>query len=196
METKPSGWSVWIERSAKNWRCRWKGKYGTGQRTFVYKEDASECGTVRRRHFQRLSAGLPVGNFIGEIATEAKGQYRFDEFAHFAKAVRKNATKIFSEYRSSAKSRGLAFSLSEAEFAAMWGKPCFYCGASLAKIGLDRLSSAIGYIRGNIVSCCRKCNYMKHTMEAEDFISHCGQIASHYRGRAGLAPVGPAMGPN
>ena len=36
------GWKVWVAPSGEQWRVRWKGKYGTGQRTFLYKADAKE----------------------------------------------------------------------------------------------------------------------------------------------------------
>jgi hypothetical protein len=189
MGKRGKGWSVWLERSADNWRCRWKGKHGVGQRVFIYKDDAHECAMERRRHFQRSDAGLPVGSFINELAATDQAEYRFDEFAHFSKHLRQNSAKIFSAYQSSAKARNLDFTLSEAEFLAMWGKPCFYCGGALAKIGIDRFSNALGYIRGNIVACCRKCNFMKHNMEAADFISQCETISRHYRDRAHLAPL-------
>jgi integrase len=53
-------WSVWVERSGPNWRCRWKGQYGPGQQVFTYKDDANECAKGKRQDFQRQDAGLPV----------------------------------------------------------------------------------------------------------------------------------------
>lgn len=58
------GWKVWIEPSGKNRRVRWKGKYGTGQQVFVYKDDALDLLRDKRRDFQRLDAGLPAAQKI------------------------------------------------------------------------------------------------------------------------------------
>lgn len=57
---KTRGWKVWVERSADNWRCRWSGSYGSGQKVFVFKEDAAELEIAKKREFQRRDAGLPA----------------------------------------------------------------------------------------------------------------------------------------
>lgn len=62
---------------------------------------------------------------------------------------------------------------------------CYYCGRINDKKrfdvydksfyieynGIDRLNSKIGYIRGNVVSCCRDCNCSKMDMDIETFLS-------------------------
>lgn len=53
------GWKVWVEPSGAKWRCRWRGKYGSGQTTFLYKADADEKEEKTERTFQRKDAGLP-----------------------------------------------------------------------------------------------------------------------------------------
>lgn len=54
------GWKVWVEPSGDGrWRCRWRGKYGTGQQTFLYKADADDTAEKRTRAWQRVDAGLP-----------------------------------------------------------------------------------------------------------------------------------------
>lgn len=53
------GWTVYVDRARKKWRCRWEGKYGTGQNVFVFKTDAQEFALDKRRDFERMSAGLP-----------------------------------------------------------------------------------------------------------------------------------------
>lgn len=47
--------------------------------------------------------------------------------------------------------------------------------------GIDRIDSSIGYIEGNIVSCCSMCNRMKMDYQVGDFIRKCIQIASIWR---------------
>ncbi len=60
---KSKGWTVYPEPSGDNWRCRWEGKYGTGQQVFsgyTAKDDALELVLAKRQDFARLDAGLPV----------------------------------------------------------------------------------------------------------------------------------------
>jgi integrase len=52
------GWKVWVEPSGNKWRCRWRGGYGSGQQTFLYKADADELHERTERNFQRRDAGL------------------------------------------------------------------------------------------------------------------------------------------
>lgn len=56
--TPLKGWKVAVEPSGTNWRCRWRGKYGTDQATFVYKKDAQDKAEAVRVNFQRMDAGL------------------------------------------------------------------------------------------------------------------------------------------
>lgn len=42
-------------------------------------------------------------------------------------------------------------------------KPCHYCDGPLEKkgCGLDRKDNTLGYVIGNVVSCCKECNRLK-----------------------------------
>lgn len=69
----------------------------------------------------------------------------------------------FSHARKMAKKRGLAFTLSQAEFTEYLTKPCFYCGLSSGTTGsgLDRIDNARGYETGNVLPCCGTCNRVR-----------------------------------
>lgn len=63
-----------------------------------------------------------------------------------------------------AKRKGMEWGLSLEEYAQLFRKSCFYCGKSTSSqgaIGLDRKINSIGYISGNVVTCCRDCNVVK-----------------------------------
>lgn len=47
--------------------------------------------------------------------------------------------------------------------------------------GLDRVDSAKGYTKDNIVSCCTTCNRMKMAHEVTDFLDHCRKIADRHQ---------------
>jgi hypothetical protein len=81
--------------------------------------------------------------------------------------------------RNGAKRRHIKFSLTIAELMQEWQKPCFYCGEDIKTIGIDRIDSSIGYIAGNIRSCCKWCNWMKNVRTSSEFIDHCHRIVEH-----------------
>ena len=68
--------------------------------------------------------------------------------------------------------RGIRFSIPKKEFSNLIQSSCHYCGSPprnqhKLKIylflyqGLDRLDNSKGYISGNCVPCCRRCNSIK-----------------------------------
>ena len=57
--------------------------------------------------------------------------------------------------------------------------PCYYCGDSNTTLGLDRLIPGKDdgkYIKKNVVSCCKTCNYMKRALGLIDFYNHIEKI--------------------
>ena len=57
------------------------------------------------------------------------------------------------------------------EFIEMIQQPCIFCGETdWHKIGLDRIDSTKGHIRGNLQPCCKSCNDRKQDMSNEEFI--------------------------
>lgn len=96
-----------------------------------------------------------------------------NEQKRLSKGLPKNKYRI---YKYEASRRGLAFNLSFSEFKSFEGKPCFYCGDELDSICLDRIDNDLGYFIENTVSCCYKCNSIKHVYDIEDFLKHIEKI--------------------
>ena len=99
---------------------------------------------------------------------------------------------VFWFYKKSAKNRGYPFLLQEDYFYELTQQPCFYCGAapcmvrkSLGKYGefvyngIDRVDNAKGYEVGNVVSCCKMCQYAKRDYTVEDFLGWAKRLATH-----------------
>lgn len=64
--------------------------------------------------------------------------------------------------------RKLEWTLTLEEYKELINQPCFYCKNKLGEpvkrsCGLDRLDSNLGYISGNVVSCCYVCNCIKNS---------------------------------
>lgn len=95
-------------------------------------------------------------------------------------------------YRSNAIRRGLAFELSKEDFRRLTQQSCFYCGAppvarhrvtglqtsTCTVSGVDRVDNSVGYVVGNVVPCCSRCNHAKHTMSQSDFIALAHRITA------------------
>jgi hypothetical protein len=91
---------------------------------------------------------------------------------------------LFSQYKRKARARRHSWSLSKRRFALLIRGLCHYCGVSPSNrcgefqySGIDRKINSQGYRIGNVVSCCGRCNRMKGTMSAREFIGQARRIS-------------------
>jgi integrase len=89
MPRRSRGWKVWVEPSGKNQRCRWSGKYGTGQHTFVFKSDARDLAETKRRDFQRQDSGMTPMPRAVRVLTLGEAA---DEYLAYAKKEKAHRT--------------------------------------------------------------------------------------------------------
>ena len=101
---------------------------------------------------------------------------------------------LLNKYKQRAKARKLEFNITEVRFKELTSNTCFYCGESPSKIckekcnsnytynGIDRLDSNKGYIEGNIVTCCWKCNAAKNDMSIEEFKTWIKEVYNYLIG--------------
>jgi len=93
-----------------------------------------------------------------------------------------NMRKTIINYKANAKKRGLEYNLTEEQFKNITQKDCFYCGAKPNNIskhkrhngsyiynGIDRVDNTKGYIIGNAVPCCKRCNQAKKDYTLREF---------------------------
>lgn len=103
-----------------------------------------------------------------------------------------------SSYKRGATKKGVDFLLTDDEFKNIVGLPCFYCGADPVVVesyvnrsngfpystnGIDRVDSGVGYVNGNVVPCCPRCNFAKGKLAAESFIKMCEMVTHHCAGK-------------
>ncbi len=74
------------------------------------------------------------------------------------------------------------------EYIEIVGANCYYCGTppsnmtkdprykAIAYNGIDRVNNNLGYVHGNIVTCCKHCNSAKSNMSESEFLKHNKQI--------------------
>ena len=101
-------------------------------------------------------------------------------------------SKMFGDYRRSAKKRNLPFELSKQEFRILTKQFCWYCGLEPTNMfrdhgcrnfylsnGVDRVDNSKGYTWENCITACKTCNRMKSDLSGEQFIAKVRRIMSH-----------------
>ena len=83
---------------------------------------------------------------------------------------------ILQTYKQSAKERHHEWSLTTQQFDSLIFGKCYYCSSPPIN-GIDRLNNTIGYVTGNVVSCCKVCNYAKNVMSLDEFIQWIKKVA-------------------
>ncbi|WP_419957985.1 HNH endonuclease signature motif containing protein [Psychrobacillus psychrotolerans] len=138
------------------------------KKRFYYECECS-CGTI---DFYR-------GDSLKDETTKSCGCLSKDNTGPNPKEDREIAVinKLYGVYR-----RAENFDIEYARFVLTVKSPCEYCGGFDLKSdkysgkkfpmnGIDRTDSKGGYLLSNIVSCCKKCNYMKHSLSIEKFVT-------------------------
>jgi 5-methylcytosine-specific restriction endonuclease McrA len=107
---------------------------------------------------------------------------------------------LVKKYKSSARVRGLEWSVTDDNFIAITQLDCHYCGVVPSQViatssngqfvynGIDRIDNDIGYVSENLVSCCSICNRAKHAMPYHVFMMWLGRLAAH-RNKSALGPI-------
>lgn len=85
---------------------------------------------------------------------------------------------VWQNYTRGAKDRGLPFELTLEQVEDLVGRPCVYCGEP-PRNGIDRIDSSLGYTVANSAPCCKVCNFMKSTLQVEQFLAHVRKISRH-----------------
>ena len=96
---------------------------------------------------------------------------------------------MFCSYKNGAIRRGLEFDITREEFIEITQRDCFYCGIKPQQVkwnhyhsafiynGIDRVDNRYGYVKDNLVTCCKYCNRAKHTMSMSEFMSWLERIS-------------------
>jgi hypothetical protein len=100
---------------------------------------------------------------------------------------------VLVHYRAQAKSRGLAWSLTDIEAYSLFEGNCFYCDAVPSNVGgskwnngkikysgIDRVNNNLPYTVENCVSCCKICNKAKQQMSVDAFRKWVQNIYSNF----------------
>ena len=101
------------------------------------------------------------------------------------------ASNLLSKIQRRYLKKGLTSNLTPQELLDLVKRNCHYCNAKPSNLmqykqvhfsynfiynGLDRVDSSKGYIRGNVLPCCKKCNIAKSDLSYNDFLQHIEKI--------------------
>lgn len=83
-------------------------------------------------------------------------------------------------YKDGAEKRGLDWRLDDEEAKKMFQEECAYCKSPPDPInGIDRIDNDLGYVFGNVTTCCGWCNWAKKTGNANDFRAYLLRVATN-----------------
>lgn len=99
---------------------------------------------------------------------------------------------LFGKYKARAEQRGHDFKLSKERFRELTSANCHYCGVVPSQSaysngyrtsdytynGIDRKDNNEGYIEGNVLTCCKDCNFSKRDMSYEKFVDYHNRIVN------------------
>lgn len=104
---------------------------------------------------------------------------------------------VYSNYKNRANKLNLEFLIDKEYFKELIFKNCFYCGVTPSQIidythlrlrkngctlkynGIDRKNSNIGYVKDNIVTCCKTCNYGKRNLTYEEWLDYLNNLVNY-----------------
>ena len=108
---------------------------------------------------------------------------------------------VRSSYMLRARKKKIEFDISGEKFWELTQSNCYYCDDEPKQVfkaiqrankwtgckdftfnGLDRIDSSKGYVLGNVVTCCKKCNYAKNDMSQKEFFEHLQKIIKNIQG--------------
>jgi hypothetical protein len=164
-----------------------KDNYGRLRSIATYKcKDCNEITSVRLDEFKRR------GDLCKKckIAENSRIEFNSKDLELTCAAIFKS--RINKRYIK----RGLTCNLTTEEVLNLVKSNCHYCGDGFSNLlnynqphfkykfyynGIDRIDSSKGYIRGNVVSCCKTCNVSKMDMDYNKFINHIKKIYNNLK---------------
>jgi len=100
--------------------------------------------------------------------------------------------RVYESAKGGALNRTLPWEITKETFRAVVSQDCYYCGIKPAMRkwrrkqnggfvghGIDRVDNNKGYVEGNIVPCCAKCNRMKLDHPQKEFLAQVERIHKH-----------------
>jgi hypothetical protein len=172
-----------------NTQCK-NGHERTEENTFVRKDGRRECKVCRRNcdkkrypnerdHRSQLASKRTQEEYRKHPAKfrkwgrtrDRRPDVKVQRHAFYYR-TRNSVWRRYSVLKSTARKLGRDFTLSQEEYGLLVAdNKCHYCSGCLPQVGcgLDRQDNRMGYVHGNVVPCCERCNEHKGSLEGVGF---------------------------
>lgn len=147
-----------------------------------------DCGVEKaiRRDYLRRGLQISCGCFIREKLKAGK-------ICRKRKSGESAFNCLYVHHKAICRRKSTPTELSFEEFKVLLQGNCAYCGfppsrkftrpglnGEIVVSSIDRVNSQEGYIRGNVVSCCIRCQWAKNASPVEDFLEWMKHVAKVY----------------
>lgn len=156
--------------------------------TEAYWECQCDCGNIVIVSARSLRSGntKSCGCLRSELLSKMAKRVNRIEFGKSA------FNRIYYDYKRTAGRRNISFDLSMEDFRKLVEQNCHYCGIEPIRTikmlsqngdfvcnGIDRVDNSKGYIKGNVVSCCKECNQSKNNKSVQEFFDWAERLYNH-----------------
>lgn len=105
-----------------------------------------------------------------------------------------NRNDLIGKYKRRARRKELDWQLSVEMCENLFKSTCFYCGVEPKQVhgdyretcegyiynGIDRVDNSVGYVKENVVACCKVCNRAKEQTSLKEFMDYFSRIVDKY----------------
>jgi hypothetical protein len=125
---------------------------------------------VCQHEWQARIAGRVNGNGCPACREKKRNKLRTPHGRHVEQRI--------LDFKRKAESRKYEWALSQGEARNLIIGSCFYCALPNCQ-GIDRRDNNLGYSPSNSVSCCKHCNFAKHSMTEQEFYEWLDRLARY-----------------
>jgi organic radical activating enzyme len=106
----------------------------------------------------------------------------FSALDQYQEDITISVAELWRCVQKNAYTRGILFTLSEADFERLIIQSCIYCGFHSASRlnGIDRIDNNKGYLLSNCIPCCKMCNVIKNMQHPLEFLDKVNGIVEYY----------------
>lgn len=132
------------------------------------------CASTKLRFCQEDFV-LTMANVAATHLQDEEWEYDYD----YTESFKGTLPSSYQQYIKNAQSKGREFALAETQYEDLIHGGCFYCLFNDLPVGIDRVDNDQGYVTGNVVGACFRCNEMKASKPLGDFLEVATKVYKH-----------------
>lgn len=165
--------------------CRDKGKrYDTKRREDLEQREQKNAKGREMKYYQAYRERKREENHEAFKAhnNEVHRQWKNENHEYIRNWYKTSVNSRLDAIKRSAITRNKPWNITDEKAKELMTSPCHYCGLidlGVRVNGIDRVNNDIGYEDGNVVPCCKLCNYFKKNYTVEQFLGHAKRITEY-----------------